>query len=253
MFVIVAYHMSWPGTDPYYNWNSADANTRRAFYNVTGIPDAAIDGNSVYPGSPTGWNTINAAAQVAPTVSIDVTGVFDEEARSGEITIGVTPEGATVGPATLHAVIVENDLYYMGSNGQPDHEFVMRDMLPTASGTSISLLTGSTVMTDLGFTVHEDIVLENAMLVVFVQNPSNKDIHNAYAVPLTNILEECLNETGDIIDFGAINVQDLVKLVGIIMGTDTDSDYCQLAAADINSDGQVNIQDVILLVEVILG
>ena len=220
---------------------------------MSGIPDGAVDGNSLYPGSPGGWNAINAASAIAPGVAIDVTGNFNDVTRSGTINVAVTPEGSLTGSATLQIALVENDLYYMGSNGQPYHEHTMRDMIPTASGTSISLSTGSTVLSEFDFSVHEDILLENAQLVIFVQNPANKDVYNAYHVPVLGILDDCINETGDIIDFGAINVQDLVKMVGIIIGTDTGSDYCQLAAADMNLDGQVNVQDIVLLVEFILG
>ena len=245
--------MSWPGYDPYYNYNTGEANARRTFYNVSGIPDGAVDGTTLYPGSPGGWNAINAASNIAPGVAIDVTGNFNDVTRTGFISVGVTPEGATTGSATLQVVLVENDLYYMGTNGQPYHEHTMRDMIPNASGTSITLSTGSTVMSEFDFSVPEEIILENAMLVLFVQNPANKDVHNAYMVPVLGILDDCINETGDIIDFGAINVQDLVKMVGIIIGTDTGSDYCQLAAADMNLDGQVNVQDIVLLVEFIIG
>ena len=245
--------MSWPGYDPYYNYNTAEANTRRTYYGVSGIPDGAVDGVSLYPGSPGGWNAINSASTVAPTVAIDVTGNFNENTLQGFISVGVTPEGSTTGNATLQVALIEDGLYYMGTNGQPYHEHTMRDMIPDGNGTAITLTTGSTSVREFDFSVPAPIVLENAKLVIFVQNPANKHIHNAYMVPVLGILDDCLNETGDIIDFGAINVQDLVKMVGIIIGTDTGSDYCQLAAADMNLDGYVNVQDIVLLVEYIIG
>ncbi|MEA3286667.1 MAG: Omp28-related outer membrane protein [Candidatus Marinimicrobia bacterium] len=242
--------MSWPNpSDPYYAYNPGEANTRRTYYSVTGIPDAAFDGTSGYPGSPNGWNFINAASNVDPTVSIEVTGYYDDIGREGEISISVTPLGTTSGNQSLHVVLTESGLSYGGSN----YENVMRDMITGGSGTSILLTTGSIELTDINFLVPEPIAVENAKLVIFVQNHTTKVVHNAHMVPVLSILADCDNDLGDIIDFGAINVQDLVKLVSIIMGTDTESDYCQLAAADVNEDGNVNIQDVVLLVEMILG
>ncbi len=158
-----------------------------------------------------------------------------------------------LGNHTLQVVLVEDGLYYMGSNGYPDHEAVMRDMIPTASGTTINLMPGEWNTTVLDFVVPEPIIVENARLVVFVQHPSTKDVLNAYSVPVLSMLQECDNEIGDLIDYGSITVQDLVLMVGIIMGTAGEQEYCTLKAADVNEDGQTNIQDVVLLVEMILS
>jgi hypothetical protein len=248
--------MSWPSpSDPYYLYNTSEANSRRTYYNITGVPAGIVGGtDGGWPWDPNWSNAILNRTSVAPQVDIAVTGYYDDVSREGSITIGVTPIGAVAGSRVLHMALVENDLYYEPSYQTYDtHHNVMRDMIPSASGTPITLSTGSTETVDLDFSVPELVVVENAKLVIFVQNSSTKNVMNTYAVPVLSILADCLNETGDIIDFGAINVQDLVKLVGIIIGTDTGSDYCQLAAADMNEDGQINVQDIVLLVELILG
>lgn len=247
--------MSWPGTDPYYNYNSSEADARRSFYAVNAVPGAFVEGtDGGWPWDPNWGNAILSHSNVDPEADISVTGYFDVGTRDGEITIGVTPLGATSGTRTLQVVLVENDLYYAPSYQTYDyHENVMRDMIPDANGTPVVLATGSTSTVEMAFVVPEEVIIENAKLVIFVQNNSSKAILNAYGIPVLSIVQDCLNETGDIIDFGAINVQDLVKLITIILGTDSGSDYCQLAAADLNEDGGINIQDVVMLIEVIIG
>jgi len=246
--------MSWPGTDPFYNYNSTEANARRSYYGVNAVPAGFVDGSEpTWPPEPNWANAILAETAVAGDATIEVTGEFDDTSLEGAVTIAILPESGINGNYTLQLILVEDDIYYMGSNGYPDHQAVMRDMIPNANGTPISLSAGVTTELDMSFTVPDVMVLENTRLVTFVQNQSTKEVLNAYDTPILSILVDCTNLPGDIIDFGAINVQDLVKLVSIIMGTDTDSEYCQLAAADLNEDGNINIQDVVMLVEMILG
>jgi len=242
--------MSWPSpADPFYLYNTSEANARRTYYSVSGIPDGAVDGTSIYPGSPNGWNAINAASQVAPGVTLDVTGAFDDMILEGELDISIYPAATVAGNHVLHTVLVEDDIYSGGST----HQWVMRDMIPSASGTPVNLVFGEWTDVSLAFSVPDPISPENARLVVFVQNPSTKEVHNAYSVPVLSILVQCDNAQGDLIDLGNINVQDLVLMVSIIMGTAEDQEYCTYKAADVNEDTYTNIQDVILLVEMILG
>ncbi len=246
--------MSWPGTDPYYNYNTTEANARQNFYGVSWVPWGEIDGiNNAASANPNWGNTILTRSNIFPAIEFGVTGYFEEGSREGSLSIGVTALGTTSGNKDLQVILVENNLYYMGTNGYPDHHNVMRDMIPNANGTPIVLTGRSTTTTNIDFVVPIEVLIENARLVIFVQDPSTKAILNATGVSVLSIVADCDNVAGDIIDFGAINVQDLVKLVAIIMGTDTGSEYCQLAAADLNEDGNINIQDVVMLVEMIIG
>lgn len=246
--------MSWPGADPMYNYNTSEANARRNFYGVSWVPWGEIDGINNPSGANPAWgNTILSRSTILPQADIGWSGHFDPGSREGFVSVEVTPLDGNDGSKTLHVVLIENDLYYMGSNGHPNHHNVMRDMIPNANGTNVNLVDGETTVVDFDFGVPDPIIIENAKLVIFVQNTANNDIMNSFGIPVLSIVTDCDNGPGDIIDFGAINVQDLVKLVSIIMGTDEGSDYCQLAAADLNEDGYINIQDVVMLVEVILG
>ena len=57
---------------------------------------------------------------------------------------------------------------------------------------------------------------------------------------------------GDVNSDGNINVQDIVSVVGIVLGTITPDDD-QSCAADLNEDGSINVQDIVGLVNLILG
>ena len=64
---------------------------------------------------------------------------------------------------------------------------------------------------------------------------------------------ECTDYSpGDINGDSIFNVQDIVLLVGVILGSIT-PDSCQFDSSDLNSDSIVNIQDVVILVNVILS
>ena len=64
---------------------------------------------------------------------------------------------------------------------------------------------------------------------------------------------ECADYSpGDINGDSIFNVQDIVLLVGVILGSIT-PDSCQFDSSDLNSDYIVNIQDVVILVNVILS
>ena len=60
----------------------------------------------------------------------------------------------------------------------------------------------------------------------------------------------CYAEAGDLNGDGQNNIQDIVGLVGAVLGTNPLDDIC---AADLNGDGQLNIQDIVGLVNLVLN
>ncbi len=251
---MVSYHVSWPGTDPFYNFNSSESNSMVSYYGVSGVPAGFIDGSDAgWPPQPTWGNAILARTAVPADGILEMTGAFDDMTLEGEVDISFLPDAGVFGNHILRLILVEDNLYYMGANGYPNHDNVMRDCIPTTSGTPVTLSAGVWMDEHLTFSVPDIVSLENARLVTFIQNSTTKEVLATYTVPVLSILVECDNIAGDLIDYGNITVQDLVLLVGIIIGTAEDQEYCTYKAADINEDGQTNIQDVVLLVDMILG
>lgn len=62
-----------------------------------------------------------------------------------------------------------------------------------------------------------------------------------------NLIKEDNSVVGDVNGDGNINIQDVVVIINIVLGTSSSSN------ADVNQDGQVNIQDTIVLINIILG
>ena len=62
----------------------------------------------------------------------------------------------------------------------------------------------------------------------------------------------CATSAGDLNEDDILNIQDIITMVNLILGS-TSLDGCALEAADMNVDGIINIQDLISLVNAILG
>jgi len=173
--------MSWPGTDPYYTYNSADGNTRRSYYGLNWVPYMCIDGEND-ENSTTAWqNHILSNSGTTAPLGIELAGSFDYQSGNGSVAVSLTPETGVSGNYTLHVVLVQDNLYYMGSNGYPDHENVMRDMFPSSSGTTIPLEAGVPTLETVDFSVPASLVLDDCRLVVFVQSSGHQVLNAATA------------------------------------------------------------------------
>ena len=165
MFTQISYHVSWPGTDPYYNANTPDSEARRNYYGVNAVPDIQVDGINT-----SSWQSvIPANAATTAPLAIGLAGNFDYQSGIGSVLVTLDPETGVSGDYTLQVVMVEDGLYYMGSNGYPDHENVMRDMFPSSSGTTVSLEAGVQHVEVVDFATDPSWITDNCRLVVFVQ------------------------------------------------------------------------------------
>ena len=178
--------MSWPGTDPYYTYNSADGNARRGYYSVTWVPWMDIDGITD-GGSTTTWQNhiLTNAATTAP-LALSLAGNFDYQSGNGSVLVTLDPETGVNGNYTLHVVLVQDGLYYMGSNGYSDHENVMRDMFPSSSGTTITLAEGLQSVEQINFSVPASLPIDDCRLTVFVQ-AADHSVLNAITAPVGEI------------------------------------------------------------------
>jgi hypothetical protein len=68
-----------------------------------------------------------------------------------------------------------------------------------------------------------------------------------------NLMNSCEESPGDINGDGAIDVLDVILMVGIIIMFDSDYTICEQYASDINLDGIIDILDIISLVNLILS
>ena len=140
------YQMSWPGTgDPYY---TTEAGAKRQLYGVNSVPNAQIDG---------GWNG-HAGQITQPILSqfkavpsfINLAGYYtiDVTAQKVDMVINTTPLVSTSKALSLQVAIYEKSTSQNAkSNGETTFYHVMKKMVPSEAGTTLTNLTDGVMQT----------------------------------------------------------------------------------------------------------
>ncbi len=205
--------MSWPGSDPFYSYNSADGNARRAHYGFNWVPYFVVDGgdhsalNENQDVSQWGAAVLAQAALTSP-LSISATGDMNYQGE-GYIDVTLTPEAGVDGDYIIQVVLVEDGIYFMGSNGYPNHEAVMRHMFPTPEGTPISLQAGVEVTETISVEITQGFNVANCRLVVFVEAADQSILNTA---------------TFNLVELTPVNVPYLQTVSGSIQVIDENDD-----------------------------
>lgn len=181
--------MSWPGVDPFHNFNVSEANERRAYYQVVWVPWFASNGNNsmnTTESSIQDWKDhILAQANTPAPIELSISGSYDSENLQANAMVTITPEAGIDGNYTLQLALVEDELYHAGSTTSDDmHQAVMRNMVPNAAGTRITLAAGEKTVKQFIFPIHSSFAAENCRLVAFVQ-ADDQTILNAATEHLT--------------------------------------------------------------------
>lgn len=198
----IKYHTSWPGFDPMYQENSADANARVSLYGVSGVPNAVLDGGQ-YAGSPANVNqaTINFLSDIGSGIIITV-----DETKTGN-TVNIEAEIEALVPINssnlrVHIVAVEEEVNYAsapGSNGEKDFPYVMRKMLPNSNGTTIASMAANTTSTvNVSYTFPNFVDANDMRTIVFVQDHTTGFVYQSFLAPET--MGENDNEQSPTID-----------------------------------------------------
>ncbi len=198
----IKYHTSWPGYDPMYQQNSADANARVGYYGVSGVPTAVMDGGQ-YAGNPGNVNqsTINFLTNISSGVNIMV-----NESKTGNV-VDIEVEIEALIPINssslrVHVVAVEKEVNYSsapGSNGEKKFPYVMRKMLPNSNGTTIMAMSANTTSTvNVSYTLPNYVDVNEMRTVVFVQDNSTGYVYQSFLAP--QIMGQNNNEQSPTID-----------------------------------------------------
>ena len=183
----IKYHTSWPGFDPMYQENSADANARVSYYGIGGVPRVVLDGGQ-YTGAPSGANqgTIDVLSNISSGIIITV-----DETKTGN-TVNIEAEIEALIPINssslrVHIVAVEKEVNYSsspGSNGEKDFPYVMRKMLPSSNGTTIaSMSANSTSTVNVSYTLPNFVDANEMRTIVFVQDHSTGFVYQSFLAP----------------------------------------------------------------------
>jgi hypothetical protein len=136
---VLKYQMDWPspGNDPS---NNDDADSRRGYYGVSGIPDWFIDGDA-NDGSQSQINSYQAnPSELLIETAYTITG------NDLDIQVDVTPLVYLGAGARLYVAIANKEYNYSGgTNGESNFKHVFRKMLPAPNGAYMAPLTANVV------------------------------------------------------------------------------------------------------------
>ena len=233
--------------------NPSEVATRRNYYSVTGVPRSVMDGTTAGSPSAVSQTTITNRSSVTADFAITATHTINSTGDSATVTVVITnatsstvSSGAT-GSLKLHVALVEEEIIFPasmppGTNGEMDFSYVMRKMVPNASGTTLPDNYPAAAMDTYTFDVAiPDYVyqLEEIGFVVFVQDNSTKEVKNAgYSSPiaapsgLTDISSS--NSTAAPADYCATSISPSIDI------TNTSSSAVTSADIELIVNGAVN-------------
>jgi len=183
----IGYHMNWPapGNDPMYLHNPTDNNARRTYYNVNSIPQARFDGfiDVLSPYSQSNFQALyDSRVNNYSPITILLT---DSTMANDSVMVRVQVYCETMLPTPtlmLHVAVMEDSIKYIsppGTNGETEFHWVMRKMLPSGNGTSLTLLPGEIKVYEFKYKNDPVWNINEMSLLAFVQVPGTREIVNA--------------------------------------------------------------------------
>lgn len=171
--VVIAYHSS--TSDPFYTVESA---SRASYYGLTGFPTTYFDGTTSEIGGlhfgtmyPFYRHHITTRLGVSSPLEIALVCNYDSIANSGTITATILNTSGSAVDGNLHFVIVEDNIPFSWQ-GMTKCDFLMRDMLPDASGEAVTVPVSDTIIRSREFAIGATWNEIDCRIVVFVQAAS---------------------------------------------------------------------------------
>jgi hypothetical protein len=174
---VISYHLR---SDPF---QTPEGVARANYYGVSGTPTVYFDGlisvvgGAGYPGTKyqTYRDRFNQRIGVSSDLEITLECTYDSVANSGAVDAVVLNTTGDPINGTLHFVLIEDDKQYSWG-GLTELHFTMRDMLPDASGESVTVPASDTIMRSRSFSVDPSWDELHCRIVVFAQ-AATKDIY----------------------------------------------------------------------------
>ncbi len=181
----IAYRANFPGRDVMNAANPAMHNGRVAYYTISAVPTALVNGaipppsGRGYAGAPADTVAIaREANKIRGTISpitIDITESTTDTKVTATVDVSSTE---ALSGKKLHIVVVEGHHYYAnaGSNGEKDFNHIARLMLPDHNGTMLDLAAGEKKSFSQEFTLDPGWTPSEIYIVAFVEDPSTKQV-----------------------------------------------------------------------------
>jgi len=244
----IAYHTSWPGTDPMYTHSPDGVNNRVGYYNISGVPHVQLDG-SVKDGGPASFTKQDVKNAWSKTSALKVIVTHTDAGNVRTVNVEVKAVGTLpIGNYKLKTMMVERLINYTsapGNNGETAFPNVYRKALPDTAGESITIpAVGASI--SFSYTVTLNSVWNVAQMaeVAFVQRENDKLVINSGASYDPIINSTIIHPTTDIKNGAAGTILQFPLTIGN-SGTGAESfTYTLTTNAPSNWAGQIAVNGV---------
>ncbi len=227
--------MWWPSSsDPFYVYNPDEAAARIAYYDdayTAGpaggyyTPSLQIDGvfydiwyiETIEEYVQWWTDSLTARQGTYTPLAVTITGEFDHFGGIGSVDVEIFTEDIVPGDYDLQVILTESDLPL----GMSMFQNVMRDMIPDAGGTLVTLAANDSQVLTFDIATPEPLLSPNVRVTAFVQDTTTKAVLNAGYTWLSDIepapfpllsLEEYNLEIDDLDDDGKLSPGDAADL-----------------------------------------
>lgn len=181
---VVKYHPNWPSaTDPMYPFDAEGNDARTAFYNVTAVPAAIVDGNR-YFSVPSGLTQSIFDQLLAIPSPFEMQMNFKVDSLYNKLYISIEGQmlASAVGDLRLFVAVIEREIRYEvapGSNGEKDFRHVLRQFITDPSGLSLGdMESGQQFAVDYDSEIAIQ-APDNLSALAWIQNHNTKEVYQA--------------------------------------------------------------------------
>jgi hypothetical protein len=189
-FAVVRYHWFYPSSnDPFYAYNISENIARNNYYNNGYSPHMVFDGNVDGGSIPETWQAIiNAERYVYSPANMELWGYYNPDSLSGSLHIRIITE-SNPGQSNikLRIALIESDIHITGPNGTPVHNQVLRDMIPSAGGQSVTLIAHDSLEYSFAFGAGTPMIDDNCELIAFLQSDQYKSVIQAAKLAISDL------------------------------------------------------------------
>jgi hypothetical protein len=134
------------------------------------------------------WSSIQNRYHADSPIEIVLGGTFDQTARTGMLNMQITgTDQIDWTNLKVRIALTESNIHWNAPNGVNIHYQTLRDMIPDAAGTAISINMDSTVLLSQAFSCPVSESLGNCELVVWVQSDLGKEILQTAHITLSEL------------------------------------------------------------------
>lgn len=185
--VAIKYPTSFPSpNDPFYQANKPDCDARRAYYSVIAAPTTIIDGihRPISIDSFSVKEKIEEQLIKTPQFKVEVLDSISGSQYLAKVSITLLDAaGIDFSNLILHTVVTETEIEFAtppGSNGETKFYDVMRAMLPSNQGESLSGLQNNQMLNfERQVAINQGWNTAHLNTIVFVQNQQTKEVYQA--------------------------------------------------------------------------